>query len=83
MDILTTEVMTLTQISTNSTSDYGVFCTPAYGVFCTPAYGVFCTPAYGVFYTAVALISDRYWVEDSGVVPSITQVDILLSSLSF
>ena len=61
MDILTTEVMTLTQISTNSTSDYGVFCTPAYGVFCTPAYGVFCTPAYGVFYTAVALISNRYF----------------------
>ena len=75
MDILTTEAMTLTQISTNSTSDYGVFFMPAYGVFCTPAYGV--------FYTAVALISDRYWVEDSGVVPSITQVDILLSSHSF
>ena len=67
--------MTLTQISTNSTLDYGVFYTPAYGVFCTPAYGV--------FYAAVALISDRYWVEDSGVVPSITQVDVLLSSLLF
>ena len=74
MDILTTEVMTLTQMFTNSTSDYGVLYTPAYGVFCTPAYGV--------FYTSVALISDRYWVDDYGVVPSIIQVDVLQLSIN-